>query len=602
MADAAQIVPPVDGLVAAADRAASSRTGRVNRRRRDAPSGAPADALARCGAGRRTARPTLARVPPPEAPIRIATTAMHGVGGALDRASCWRRAGHGDVHPVAEQSSPDPDFPTRRVPQPRGAGRHATCWPSGWPPDGADLGLALDPDADRVAVAGARPGRRHPPAHRRRGRRPARRLAARRGHLRAGPAGRCRASCRRRCWPRSPPHHGARPRRDAHRASSGSRGPRWSTRSGRRSWPTRRPSATPIGAEVRDKDGLSAALAVASLAAAERAPAGGPCRRRPRRPARAPRRARHRQLLAARRGARRRRRGGPRWSGRLAASPPERVGRRAGRPPARASRRRAAPRPRGRRPRRRPPQRHRAEAQVLLRGRRAGARRRRRGGPGAGPGAPGGRPRGPGSGCSWPDARARSVPRSPSMLSLSTATAAGPCSTASAGEPPARGSRPLTAYALEERARPPRLAAPSSARARRAGLELAIRCIDLTTLEGDDTPGKVRAPRAPARCGPTRTTPRCPPVAAVCVYGVAGGRRARRAGRHAACTWPRSPAPSRPGQSPLPGPPRRDPRRRRRRRRRDRHRPQPRGAPGGPSAGRVPTRWPRRRRPAGTPT
>jgi deoxyribose-phosphate aldolase len=49
------------------------------------------------------------------------------------------------------------------------------------------------------------------------------------------------------------------------------------------------------------------------------------------------------------------------------------------------------------------------------------------------------------------------------------------------------------------------------------GIDLAIRMVDLTTLEGADTPGKVRAMCAKAR-RPDPSDPTCPPVAAVCVY------------------------------------------------------------------------------------
>jgi len=48
-------------------------------------------------------------------------------------------------------------------------------------------------------------------------------------------------------------------------------------------------------------------------------------------------------------------------------------------------------------------------------------------------------------------------------------------------------------------------------------LELALRCCDLTTLEGQDTPGKVRALSAKAM-HPDPADPTCPSVAAVCVY------------------------------------------------------------------------------------
>jgi len=49
------------------------------------------------------------------------------------------------------------------------------------------------------------------------------------------------------------------------------------------------------------------------------------------------------------------------------------------------------------------------------------------------------------------------------------------------------------------------------------GIDLAIRAVDLTTLEGADTPGKVRSLCAKAR-RPDPDDPGCPPVAAVCVY------------------------------------------------------------------------------------
>jgi deoxyribose-phosphate aldolase len=50
-----------------------------------------------------------------------------------------------------------------------------------------------------------------------------------------------------------------------------------------------------------------------------------------------------------------------------------------------------------------------------------------------------------------------------------------------------------------------------------AAIDLAIRMVDLTTLEGADTPGKVRALSAKA-LRPDPADPTCPPVAAVCVY------------------------------------------------------------------------------------
>ncbi len=53
--------------------------------------------------------------------------------------------------------------------------------------------------------------------------------------------------------------------------------------------------------------------------------------------------------------------------------------------------------------------------------------------------------------------------------------------------------------------------------AKLAALDLAVRTVDLTTLEGADTPGKVTAMCAKAR-RPDPADPQVPPVAAVCVY------------------------------------------------------------------------------------
>ena len=65
------------------------------------------------------------------------------------------------------------------------------------------------------------------------------------------------------------------------------------------------------------------------------------------------------------------------------------------------------------------------------------------------------------------------------------------------------------------RARAGTLASRSiKADSKRQALDLAISVIDLTTLEGQDTPGKVRAMCAKAR----QPGPGAPPVAAVCVY------------------------------------------------------------------------------------
>jgi deoxyribose-phosphate aldolase len=53
---------------------------------------------------------------------------------------------------------------------------------------------------------------------------------------------------------------------------------------------------------------------------------------------------------------------------------------------------------------------------------------------------------------------------------------------------------------------------------KKKGLDLAISLMDLTTLEGADTPGKVRA-LVDKAARPDPLDPSCPSVAAVCVYG-----------------------------------------------------------------------------------
>ncbi|WP_280274691.1 phospho-sugar mutase [Nocardia wallacei] len=82
--------------------------------------------------------------------IRIALTPMHGVGGE-SAVTALHAAGFTDVHVVVEQFAPDPDFPTVAFPNPEEPG----------PADlvlalaekvGAELAIALDPDADRCAI------------------------------------------------------------------------------------------------------------------------------------------------------------------------------------------------------------------------------------------------------------------------------------------------------------------------------------------------------------------------------------------------------------------------------------------------------------------
>jgi phosphomannomutase len=83
-------------------------------------------------------------------PVRVALTPLHGVGGEV-AVDTLRRAGFTDVHPVATQFTPDPDFPTVTFPNPEEPGATDALLALATETD-ADVAIALDPDADRCAV------------------------------------------------------------------------------------------------------------------------------------------------------------------------------------------------------------------------------------------------------------------------------------------------------------------------------------------------------------------------------------------------------------------------------------------------------------------
>jgi len=91
-----------------------------------------------------------ARVRRSSGPIRVALTPLHGVGGAV-ALETLRRAGFGDVHTVASQFNPDPDFPTVKFPNPEEPGATDALLTLAAEVE-AEIAVALDPDADRCAV------------------------------------------------------------------------------------------------------------------------------------------------------------------------------------------------------------------------------------------------------------------------------------------------------------------------------------------------------------------------------------------------------------------------------------------------------------------
>jgi phosphomannomutase len=84
------------------------------------------------------------------APVRVALTPLHGVGGTV-AVETLRRAGFSDVHTVASQFSPDPDFPTVAFPNPEERGAMDALLALAQDVD-AEIAIGLDPDADRCAV------------------------------------------------------------------------------------------------------------------------------------------------------------------------------------------------------------------------------------------------------------------------------------------------------------------------------------------------------------------------------------------------------------------------------------------------------------------
>ncbi len=91
----------------------------------------------------------------PHRDLKIVLTPMHGVGGAT-AVQILKSAGFDDVVLVAEQAEPDPDFPTVDFPNPEEPGALDLALAAARD-TGADIVVANDPDADRLAIAALDP-------------------------------------------------------------------------------------------------------------------------------------------------------------------------------------------------------------------------------------------------------------------------------------------------------------------------------------------------------------------------------------------------------------------------------------------------------------
>lgn len=147
----AQIIPPHDQAIAAAIEGVEA-ADRVRLLDRDTALGknlwrpVPDDVREAYLAGVAASR----RHPEARLQPKIAYTALHGVGGRwAERAMA--RAGLGPIEPVLEQHAPDARFPTVVFPNPEEPGATDLLRAVG-ERIGADIALANDPDADRLAV------------------------------------------------------------------------------------------------------------------------------------------------------------------------------------------------------------------------------------------------------------------------------------------------------------------------------------------------------------------------------------------------------------------------------------------------------------------
>ena len=150
----AQIVPPTDEGIADAIDARSPRASvpRMDEAEARAKGSSQHRRVARRRATSTRSRRALADGATAAPTSRIVYTPMHGVGDAFAH-EAFARLGFARVVSVPEQAEPDGAFPTVRVPEPRGDGRDGPRARPRRARRSADLVIANDPDADRLAVA-----------------------------------------------------------------------------------------------------------------------------------------------------------------------------------------------------------------------------------------------------------------------------------------------------------------------------------------------------------------------------------------------------------------------------------------------------------------
>ncbi len=150
LGDGAQIVSPVDREIEAHIRSAAATRVAVSSYPHERITTWPDEVANAYLRGISVLDPATA-TPAERSSLRIVYTAMHGVGGVtLHRA--MTQCGFADVHDVPEQQDPDPDFPTVAFPNPEEPGALDLSLQLARQLD-AHIVIANDPDADRMSAA-----------------------------------------------------------------------------------------------------------------------------------------------------------------------------------------------------------------------------------------------------------------------------------------------------------------------------------------------------------------------------------------------------------------------------------------------------------------